>query len=103
MSTNEQSIVPPPPYKVPMINKDGTVSAVWANWFRQVFRRIGQEIALDNVQLENIQQDDLSAVQADVLTLQGQAATALATNNTQNTRLNADEADIEGLLVGPLP
>lgn len=44
--------VPPIPYKIPMIDRNGLVSQLWAGWFRQIFYRVGEHEASTNVELE---------------------------------------------------
>lgn len=74
MSTTEAKAVPNLPYKSPVINKEGYLTAPWAGWFRDLFNRVGGTLALTNVQLEELQSSDLTAVQADIDALQSTAA-----------------------------
>lgn len=48
---DQNRTVPPLPYKQLLAGDDGLVSAPWAKWFRQVFERIGGNIALTNNEL----------------------------------------------------
>lgn len=54
--------VPPVPYKSPLSNKNGFISEVWAKWFRQVFHRIGGNIALTNIELEDTTSAEVTAL-----------------------------------------
>lgn len=101
MPTNDENLVPPPPYNEPVLTPDGRPSKMWARWFRQVWIRIGKEIALNNVQLENVQQEDYTEVIADIATLESQMTAVQNTNTTQTTNINALSARIEALELEP--
>lgn len=40
--------VPFPPYKVAVLDQNGFVSKTWADWFREVYQRIGGKVAPPN-------------------------------------------------------
>lgn len=64
--------VPPVPYKVQVIDKQGYISPTWSKWFRSLFERVGGVIALSNLDLATIQLVDISNLQADITALQSQ-------------------------------
>ena len=46
-----RNVLTAPPEKEPMFRKDGQLSPVWSKWFRELWVRVGEEIALTNVEL----------------------------------------------------
>lgn len=57
--------VPPVPYKSPMINNEGFLTSPWDKWFREVFVRIGQNIAPSNTEI-SVQLEDLPDIQSQI-------------------------------------
>jgi len=64
------AILPPIPYKTPLLDRNGYLNEAWSRWFRDMFERIGGTRALSNTELENLQSDNLEDVEADILALQ---------------------------------
>lgn len=58
--------LPPAPYKTPVVDRTGVMSNAWIGWFREMFIRIGGNVAPSNDEL---------GTSADVTTLQNQVAT----------------------------
>lgn len=48
----EENSIPPVPYKTPMLNASGFLTGPWSVWFRQIFNRVGGNIALSNADIE---------------------------------------------------
>lgn len=83
------SKIPAVPYKAPFAGKDGYLSPVWANWFRDLFQRIGGNEALTNQELEGNTTDfsaQISSLQTQVTTLSGE--------------VDALQSEVGGLTVG---
>lgn len=100
MST--RNVLTAPPEKEPMFRKDGQLSPVWSKWFRELWVRVGEEIALTNVQLENIGQEDYDEVRSDVDTLQSQMVAVQNTNTAQTTEINTLKARVEAIELEPV-
>ena len=92
---DDANVVPPPPYTIPIYDRSGQVSQPWSQWFQRVWLRIGKDIALNNVELENIQQQDLSDIEDDITAIE-------AVNATQNVNIANLQAEVEGLKLAPL-
>lgn len=43
--------LPPVPQRAPMLDSSSILTAVWADWFKQAFVRIGENFALSNLEL----------------------------------------------------
>lgn len=100
MST--RNVLTAPPEKEPMFRKDGQLSPVWSKWFRELWVRVGEEIALTNVQLENIGQEDYDEVRNDVDTLQSQMVAVQNTNTSQTNEINALKVRVEAIELEPV-
>lgn len=100
MST--RNVLTAPPEKEPMFRKDGQLSPVWSKWFRELWVRVGEEIALTNVQLENIGQEDYDEVRDDVDTLQSQMVAVQNTNTSQTNEINALKVRVEAIELEPV-
>lgn len=100
MST--KSALVPPPEKEPMFRKDGQLSPVWSKWLRDLWVRVGQEIALTNVELENIGQQDYEEIRDDVDVLQSQMVAVQNTNTAQTNEINALKARVEAIELEPV-
>lgn len=100
MST--RNVLTAPPEKEPMFRKDGQLSPVWSKWFRELWVRVGEEIALTNVQLENIGQEDYDEVRSDVDTLQSQMVAVQNTNTAQTNEINALKTRVEAIELEPV-
>lgn len=85
-----------------MFRRDGQLSPVWSKWFRELWVRVGEEIALTNVQLENIGQEDYDEVRDDVDTLQSQMVAVQNTNTSQTNEINALKVRVEALELEPV-
>lgn len=46
-------VVPPVPYKTPVLDKSGFLSPAWSGWFKTLFIRIGQSNALSLTDLQS--------------------------------------------------
>ncbi len=79
-------ILPPLPYKSPMLRDDGFLSEAWSKWFRQMFSRIGGTEALSNIELEDGQTDTEAQLQADIDDLESAviALQALTVSHTES-------------------
>jgi hypothetical protein len=44
-------LVPPVPYKIPMLTDTGFLTDPWAKWFRAVYVRMGGSVAESNSEL----------------------------------------------------
>lgn len=64
------SKVPPPPFKMAIVDENGFMSAAFGGWIRDLFNRIGGTSALTNKELEVVQTADLGTLVTDVATLQ---------------------------------
>lgn len=62
------------PYKVPVTDSSGLISAPWSKWFRQLYDRVGGTIAPSNSQLSGGSLIDLSTLETQVTHLQSQVA-----------------------------
>jgi len=101
MAANPQGTLSPPPDKIPMYSDRGILNSEWRNWFQAIFLRVGKEIALTNVQLENIQQEDLEQIQDD-LDLVEAAVSALGTLTTSHTSAILKlQSDVEAINLEP--
>lgn len=107
MST--RNVLTAPPEKEPMFRRDGQLSPVWSKWFRELWVRVGEEIALTNVQLENIGQEDYTEVRDDVDTLQSQMVAVQSqmvavqnTNTAQTNEINALKTRVEAIELEPV-
>lgn len=84
-------VVPPLPYKTPMVDSRGMLTEPWSKWFRQVFLRIGGTTALSNTELtENL---DTAAIEADIATL-------FTTTGGQTTSINNLNSSVNDLNQG---
>lgn len=45
------SILPPPPYNSPLTTPQRVVDVGWLNWFKQLYIRVGQQVALTNLDI----------------------------------------------------
>lgn len=84
--------IPQIPYKVPIINQAGFLSPAWEKWFRDVFLRIGGLEALSNTELEALNSDDITEIQADITAIEAdvvelQAAVGITESLTQGRQL----------------
>lgn len=84
-------IVPPLPYKTPMVDQRGIVSEPWSKWFRQLFQRIGGTEAPSNSELGEVL--DLSGINADIAALE-------ITTAGHTTSINTLNAAVDGLNQG---
>lgn len=62
--------VPPIPFKSPIANSNGFLNDSWAKWFRQIFARVGGNVALSNTELAEQRASDLSTLNSDISSLQ---------------------------------
>lgn len=94
--------IPAPRLKMPMVDTKGVLTDAWARWIDLVYRRVGKDIALSNVELENLQQEDMADVAAALDSLE--AATEGLENLTSlhSTEIAKLKADVEGLLLEPV-
>ena len=46
------SVLPPPPYKSPMVTSDGLITDPWQKWLIQLYQRVGGINAVSNVNLQ---------------------------------------------------
>lgn len=97
-----RNVLTAPPEKEPMFRKDGQLSPVWSKWFRELWVRVGEEIALTNVELQNIGQEDYDEVRSDVDTLQSQMVAVQNTNTAQTTEINTLKARVEAIELEPV-
>lgn len=97
-----RNVLTAPPEKEPMFRKDGQLSPVWSKWFRELWVRVGEEIALTNVELQNIGQEDYDEVRSDVDTLQSQMVAVQNTNTAQTNEINALKARVEAIELEPV-
>ena len=75
MATNA---LPNVPYKAPIADQNGLVAQVWQAFFRELFNRVGQNIAPSNTDLANLVIEETEGVVADIVVLQSQMATTIA-------------------------
>lgn len=97
-----KNVLTAPPEKEPMFRKDGQLSPIWSKWFRELWVRVGEEIALTNVELQNIGQEDYDEVRSDVDTLQSQMVAVQNTNTAQTTEINTLKARVEAIELEPV-
>ena len=97
-----RNVLTAPPEKEAMFRKDGQLSPVWSKWFRELWVRVGEEIALTNVELQNIGQEDYDEVRSDVDTLQSQMVAVQNTNTAQTTEINTLKARVEAIELEPV-
>lgn len=83
-----EQLVPPVPYKTPVLDQAGYLSPSWSAWFRQLFIRIGQARALSNTELENLQLVELEGIEAEVEALQTTSASHTTSIATLTTAVN---------------
>lgn len=93
--------VPPIPYKVQVLDRSGYLSSPWADWFREMFNRIGGNIALSNVELATLQTEDLAALEATVTALQTLVSSIQATVSGHTTSIANLETSVNDLSQGP--
>jgi hypothetical protein len=94
--------VPPIPYKSPLLDARGFLTPAWSKWFEQMFLRAGGNIALTNVELENLQSQDLAVVEADISALETLTASHTSSISTINTDINTIESSLNDLGQGPV-
>ena len=78
------TIVPPVPYKTPVLDQNGFLAEPWSKWFRQLAERVGGTVALSNTELAGSPS-----------TLIGTQVTSLQTLTTTHT---TQIANLEGAL-----
>lgn len=83
-----EQLVPPVPYKSPVLDRAGFLSPSWSAWFRQLFIRIGESSALSNTELEDLQLEELSGIESDVEALQTTSASHTASIAALTTSVN---------------
>lgn len=66
--------VPDIPFKEPMTDARGVITQRWAKWFLQMFERVGGNIALSNGDIEDVFQEQIEDLQADVEVLQDEVS-----------------------------
>lgn len=66
--------VPNPPYKTPVTDDRGLMAPSWVSWFREVFNRIGGNVALSNTELAGGSSESLGTLSAAVAALQNDVA-----------------------------
>lgn len=81
-------VIPPLPYKSPVITQTGFLSEPWSKWFRQMFIRIGGIEALSNVELAALPALELAAVEADITSLETSVTTLQATVTSLQAQIN---------------
>lgn len=81
---DEKKFLAPVPYKVPMTDRNGNITTTWANWFKDVFTRVGGLKALSNLELEGLPAQDLSELESDVDTLSSSVSTLSGKINDLN-------------------
>lgn len=54
----------PPPFKIPLVNKDGLITSEWANWINLVFQRIGGTEASSITEIDEALTDHESRIDA---------------------------------------
>jgi hypothetical protein len=59
----------PPPYMVPIADSSGGLRPAWVAFFRTLYARVGQSVALSNLELEALHDDNLTALQNQVTAL----------------------------------
>lgn len=102
MADNKQSPIPQPHVREPLLDSNGRLTNNWANWFMLVWLRIGESIALTNVQLEDLQQQDLEEIKGDIDEIESDILAIQSVNITQNNRLNTLEEQVRGILLEPV-
>jgi hypothetical protein len=89
--------VPPIPIQAKIIDDRGILTPTWAQFFQQVFYRIGGPQALTNLQLASVTNPGLAALQATVATMQS----TITTNQSQISALQSlsstQTIEIDGL------
>lgn len=90
----------PPPEKVPFVGSDGILSPVWSKWFRDMFTRIGDKVALTNQELEVVQTEDVSALTLVVDDAVDDINLLQSTSATHTEDIDNLEDDINDILQG---
>lgn len=102
MADNKQPPIPQPHVREPFLDSSGRLTGEWANWFMLVWLRIGESIALTNVQLEDLQQEELEEITAAIDEIESDILVIQSVNTTQNNRLNTLEEQVRGILLEPV-
>lgn len=90
------SPVPQIPIKTPVLMSNGLMSQAWVNWMITLYQRVGGGLAETNIELESSQSGSITEINAEILTLQNEAA-----DQAHTISLLQSEADL--LCLGPLP
>jgi hypothetical protein len=81
--------VPELPYKTPLLDESGTyLSRPWAGWFRDMFSRIGGTVALTNVELADLSDTQVAALQVNITALQASVVTLSAQITALQSSIN---------------
>lgn len=91
MST-PNALLPPPPYNVPFVDKNGLLSFAWNKWIGQLYQRAGESDAPSNTQIVNNS--------STITTIQGQITSLQSSVSSINTSINILNKDIFNLGVG---
>lgn len=95
MSDDSARVIPPIPYNIPIVDSSGRVTVAWSKFFRQIFIRVGENIALSNVELENLENENLEDIESDIAALQ-------LLTTSQGNAITALQSDINGLNQEPV-
>lgn len=88
--------LPNVPYQSQAVEQSGFFSPPWTAFFRELFNRVGKNIALTNTQLEELQAANLATINTEITNLQSLAF-------IQNIEITSLQLAINDLSVGPLP
>lgn len=68
-----ENALPDVPFKAKVLDSQGYLTQVWAAFFRELFSRVGKNIAPSNTELSEFIVD-ISDIESDIVTLQGTTA-----------------------------
>lgn len=96
-----QETLPPVPHLAPMLDKNGLLTPVWSDWFRQLFVRVGGHIASNFSDLETVTTSRIvnDAVTADKLADHASvdAARAVTTNHIRDLAVTSAKIAAEAV------
>lgn len=95
-------ILPPVPYKAPVLDSKGYLAPAWTAWFKQFFLRIGGTSALSNTELENLPALELAALEARVTSTETDIAALQLLTTSQGTTISTHTTQISDLGQGPV-
>ncbi len=95
-------VLPPVPYKAPVLDAKGYLAPAWTAWFKQFFLRIGGTSALSNTELADLPALELAAVEARVTATESDIAALQLLTTSQGTTISTHTTQINDLGQGPV-